>query len=68
VTPERMIHLANQIAFFFQPYTHEEAVDGIVSHLKQFWEPRMLRQIKAYVAENGTGLHPSVVDAVKRMQ
>jgi formate dehydrogenase subunit delta len=67
VTPERMIHLANQIAIFFRPYPREEAVTGITSHLVQFWEARMLRQLKAYVAENGAGLEELVVAAVKRM-
>jgi formate dehydrogenase subunit delta len=67
VTPDRMIHLANQIALFFQPYPHEEAVTGVTSHLVQFWEARMLRQIKAYVAEDGAGLHQLVVEAVKRL-
>jgi formate dehydrogenase subunit delta len=67
MTPEKMTHLANQIALFFQSYSHEEAVAGVTSHLKLYWEPRMLRQIKDYVAAGEPGLHALVVEAVKGM-
>jgi hypothetical protein len=53
-----MVHNANQIALFF---AHDEAVAGVVSHFKRFWERRMMHQIQKYVAEGGTGLHQLVL-------
>jgi formate dehydrogenase subunit delta len=64
---EHMIHMANQIALFFAPYPKEEAVAGVVDHLQKFWEPRMRKQIVAYVAGGGAGLHELALEAVKRL-
>ena len=63
-----MIHTANQIALFFAPYPHDEAVAGVTDHFKSFWEPRMRKQIQEYVAQTGgAGLHQLAVEAVKRL-
>ena len=62
-----MVRLANQIALFFAPYPHEEAVSGVADHLQKFWEPRMRKQIVAYVASGGSGLHELALEAVKRL-
>jgi formate dehydrogenase subunit delta len=64
---QKMVHNANQIALFFAAYSHEEAVAGIADHFKKFWEPRMRRQIIAYVEAGGTGLHPLVPEAVREL-
>lgn len=66
--PERMIHMANQIALFFASYPKDEAVAGITGHFKQFWEPRMRRQIIDYVAKGGGGLNELAIEAVKHLQ
>ena len=63
-----MVHMANQIAEFFAPYPHDEAVDGVTDHFKKFWEPRMRKQIIEYVAKGGSGLHDLALEAVKRLQ
>jgi formate dehydrogenase subunit delta len=65
---DSMVHRANQIALFFAAYPHEEAVAGVLDHLKRFWERRMKDQIIAYVAQGGKGLHELVLEAVKRLQ
>jgi len=63
-----MIHMANQIALFFAPYPHDEAVAGVADHFKSFWEPRMRKQIEEYVAQTGgAGLHELALEAVKRL-
>ena len=67
MTPEHMVHMANQIAQFFASYPHDEAVADIADHLKKFWEPRMRRQIADYVAAEGGGLHPLMVEAVRTL-
>ena len=40
---------------------------GVVKHFKMYWEPRMKSQIKAYVAQGGTGLHALALEAVKQL-
>jgi formate dehydrogenase subunit delta len=65
---ELMIHMANQIALFFASYPREEAVAGVVDHLKKFWEARMRRQIIQYVALGGSGLHEIALSAVKQLK
>jgi formate dehydrogenase subunit delta len=64
---ERMVHDANQIALYFASYPREEAVAGVLDHLKKFWEKRMRQQIVDYVAHGGGGLHELAVEAVKRL-
>ncbi len=67
MTPEKMVHMANQIAQFFAPYGREQAVAGIEDHLRKFWEPRMRAQITTYVAADGHGLHEFAAEAVRRL-
>ncbi len=67
MTPDKMIHMANQIAAFFAPYGRDQAVAGIEDHFKKFWEPRMRRQIIGFVAGGGAGLHPFAAEAVVRL-
>ena len=64
---ERMVHMANQIALFFQTEPQDEAVAHVANHLKLFWEPRMLRQLHAFIADGGTGLHNLVLEAAKTL-
>jgi formate dehydrogenase subunit delta len=63
--PEAMLHKANSIAAFFAAYPHDEAVAGIKDHILKFWEPRMRKQLLAYVAEGGNGLHSLVLEAAQ---
>jgi formate dehydrogenase subunit delta len=65
---EQMVHMANQIALFFEGYPKEEAVASVTDHLQKFWEPRMRRQIIEYAASGGAGLHDLVRESVKRLK
>jgi formate dehydrogenase subunit delta len=65
---EQMVHMANQIALFFESYPREEAVASVADHLQKFWEPRMRRQILEYAASGGPGLHDLVRESVKRLK
>ena len=64
---ERLIHMANQIAQFFAPYPHEEAVRGVADHIRQFWDRRMRDQFSAILAEGGEGLTPLAREAGRRL-
>lgn len=67
MTTDETVRMANQIASFFAAYPHDEAVSGVLGHIKDFWEPRMRTALKAYVAEGGQGLEPLVVEAVGQL-
>ncbi len=63
MSPEKLTYMANQIAGFFKYKPHEEAVSGVASHINDFWEPRMRRQLFEIIGKGGDGLHPLVVEA-----
>lgn len=59
----KMIHRANEIARFWEPYPHQEAVDAVSDHLRKYWEPRFRRQLVEYADTDGAGLHALVKEA-----
>jgi formate dehydrogenase subunit delta len=59
-----MIRMANQIAAFFEAYPRGEALEGIAKHIKNFWDPRMRRQLDEYIEGGGEGLNPLVIAAL----
>jgi len=63
-----MVHMANQIALNFSAYPREEAIQHVTKHLREFWEPRMRKQLHAFVAEGGSGLNEVVLEAEKRLK
>jgi len=66
---ERLVEMANDIAAFFRTETvRDDAVAGIKTHLKKFWEPRMRREIIAHLDGGGAGLSDLARDAVKLLK
>jgi formate dehydrogenase subunit delta len=54
VNVERLIVMANDIANFFAAEPDRAiAIDGVASHFKRFWAPRMREQIIAHVRAHG---------------
>lgn len=66
MTPEKLAHMANQIAIFFDTQPGDPAA-GVAEHLARYWEPRMRAQLTALVAAGGDGLRPAVIAAVARL-
>lgn len=66
---ERLVEMANDIARYFAAEPErDEAISGIATHLKRFWEPRMRTAIVAHCRDaNGEGLHELAREAVRRM-
>ena len=63
---DNLVHLANRIGEFFQAMPdHEEALEGVATHIQKFWEPRMRRGLLAHLDEGGEGLLPLVREAVQ---
>ena len=60
--------MANRIGEFFSALPdHAGACDGVATHLRRYWEPRMRRQILAQLDRGeAPGLMPLVREALER--
>lgn len=65
-----LVQMANEIGAFFEAWPDRvEAVTGIADHLRNFWEPRMRREIIAYVHRSGgADLKGIVREAIGRLE
>lgn len=63
MSPEKMVMMANQIAAFFRSQPGSDQAERVAAHLKDYWEPRMRRQLKDHVAAGGAGLDALVIGA-----
>lgn len=64
---DNLIRMANRIGLFFSAMPERtEALEGIASHIKRFWEPRMRRQILAHLDQGGAGLQDLVLEALRQ--
>jgi len=66
MNPDSLIRMANDIGSFFAGgVTQEEASQGVLSHIKRYWDPRMKKQIvEMYRADGGEGLRDDARAAV----
>ncbi|MDR2013647.1 MAG: formate dehydrogenase subunit delta [Rhodanobacter sp.] len=64
-----LVKMANDIADYFHSEPDRQiAVNGIASHIKRFWEPRMRKKILAYYAERkGEGLNELAHAAIAKL-
>jgi formate dehydrogenase subunit delta len=67
MSPDKLVHMANQIGKFFSVQPHENAVAGVTSHIVKFWDPRMRAKILAHFAEGGAGLDPLAKEAIAKL-
>jgi formate dehydrogenase subunit delta len=66
---ERLVRMANDIGNFFKTEPDRaQAVDGVATHLRRFWDPRMRKEIIAYVDAGGTDLMDFVREAVVKLR
>jgi len=68
MSPDKLIHMANQIGSFFKSQGKDKAVAGIADHINRFWEPRMRSAILAYWDAGGEKLDPAVKEAMKAVR
>ena len=68
MSPEKMVMMANQIATFFASQPKDERAEGIASHINDFWEPRMRRQLFEVLDAGGDGLRPLVLEAADQIR
>jgi formate dehydrogenase subunit delta len=65
---ENLVKMANDISAFFQadPDRHV-AVNGVVGHMRKFWDPRMRKQIIEHYRQGGLGLSELAREAVREL-
>ena len=68
MSPDKLIYMANQIGKFFASQGTSKAPAAIAEHIQKFWEPRMRAAIIAHLEAGGTGLDPSVREAVDKLR
>lgn len=68
MSADKLVHMANQIATFMESKPHAEGVAGLASHINDFWEPRMRRQLFAVLDAGGAGLRPLVLEAASQIR
>jgi formate dehydrogenase subunit delta len=66
--PDKLVMMANQIAAFFAAQGEARAVPQIASHIQQFWDPRMRREILAHIEDGGAGLSPLARSALSSLK
>jgi formate dehydrogenase subunit delta len=65
---DKLIYMANQIGKFFMSQGEAGAVDGIATHIRKYWDPRMRNDILAYLDADGAGLDPPVRTAIASLR
>jgi formate dehydrogenase subunit delta len=66
-SPDKLVHMANQIGKFFASQGGEPA-RSTADHIRSFWDPRMRAAIVAHLAAGGHGLDPAVRRAVELLE
>lgn len=65
---ENLVYMINQIESFYRSdEVQADAVEGIRSHVRRFWEPRMRKAIIAHLEAGGAGLGELSTLAVKKL-
>lgn len=63
---ENLVRMANSIGDFFEALPdRDEAMEGIATHVRKFWEPRMRAQLQGIIERGGDGLSPLVFASLR---
>ena len=64
----KLVYMANQIAKFMESKPHDQGIEGLASHINDFWEPRMRRHLFEVLDAGGNSLRPLVLDAAVKIR
>jgi formate dehydrogenase subunit delta len=64
---DNLVRMANRIGDFFQTMPdRDEALEGVASHIRRFWDPRMRRALLLAIDDGSASvLSPLVLEAVQ---
>jgi formate dehydrogenase subunit delta len=67
VEAHKLVKMANEIAAFFHAEPDQAvAIEGVASHIRRFWDPRMRRELVRWMDEHeGEGLTELAAAAIK---
>jgi formate dehydrogenase subunit delta len=68
MSADKITRMANDIAKFMESKPHDEGVALLASHINDFWNPRMRKQLFDLLDAGGAGLRPLVLDAAERIR
>lgn len=64
---QKLVKMANEIAAFFASEPDASLrLAGVAGHLRRFWDPRMRRELLAYVDGGGEGLSDLARAAIEK--
>jgi formate dehydrogenase subunit delta len=63
MSADKIVRMANDIAKFMETKPHAEGVALLASHINDFWEPRMRRQLFQKIDAGDEGFRPLVLEA-----
>ena len=65
---DHLVKMVNDISdFFVSEPDRAAAVNGVASHLRLYWEPRMRKKIEAHLDAGGEGLSDLARAAVQQL-
>jgi len=67
MSPDKLVHMANQIATFFASQSREDQAGRVASHLRDYWDPSMRAAFLKIVEEGRADLHPLAAAAAERL-
>jgi len=67
-TTDKLVYMANQIGTFFLTQDESTTSGKIAEHIRKFWDPRMRKQIIAYLDAGGAGLNPKSRQAIESLR
>ena len=69
MSPDKLIHMANQIGRAFAHQPRPRAVADTAEHIRKFWEPRMrATALAALDTEAGAKLNPIAREAIEALR
>ncbi len=68
MSPDKLVHMVNQIAAFFASQPPARQVPGVTNHLRDFWAPEMRSQLLQIAAAGEHEIHPGAQAAVEALR
>ena len=67
MNPKTLVHMANRIGEFFQAMPdRQDALQGVATHIRKVWDPRMRRELLAHIdQQEGEGLSELVLSSLQ---
>jgi len=67
MSPDKLVHQANQIAAFFASQPRGDHAAQVANHFRDYWDPRMRRLLQEIAADGLHDLSPLAAAAALRL-